>query len=319
MANSKKTTTVEEPEGTPEPEQRKGWNTSRVFWGLLLVLVGLLLLLDNFGVLEVQYESLWQLWPLLIVIWGVSLLNIKGTWWGIVSAILMLASFALLALTAVGTVPLNMEEDGLQSQQIERTSNAIERLDVNVETGAGKLFIDSRDSDVPVEAELRSDSMALNVDSRNDGSTQIVDVSTEGRRIWWFGNFRNDLDVQLTRQLPVDLRVKVGASDLDADVSEVMLERLVVDLGASSGVVKLGDRVDSMNVTVKAGASSLTIKVPKDSGVSVSLDKGVSSQALDGLQDKGNGLYETDGFESASKKITIQGDIGATSFTLERY
>ncbi|NCU38627.1 hypothetical protein EOL96_06260 [Candidatus Saccharibacteria bacterium] len=319
MANSKKTTTVEEAESAPKPVQHKGWNTSRVFWGLLLVLVGLLLLLDNFGVLEVQYENLWQLWPLLIVVWGVSLLNIKGTWWGIVSAILMLASFALLALTAVGTVPLRMEEDGLQSQQVEKTSSTTERLDVNLETGAGKLFIGSRDSDVPVEAVLRSDSMALNVDSRNDGNTQIVDVSTEGRRMWWFGNFRNDLDVQLTRLLPVDLQVKVGASDLDADVSEVMLERLVVDLGASSGVVKLGDRVDTIDVTVKAGASSLTLQVPEDSGVSVKLDKGVSSQTLDGLQDKGNGVYETDGFADASKKIVIQGDIGATSFTLERY
>lgn len=53
--------------------------------------------------------------------------------------------------------------------------------------------------------------------------------------------------------------------------------------------------------------------------MSVKLDKGVSSQNIDGLQDKGDGLYETADFNSASKKITIRGDLGAASFTLERY
>lgn len=319
MVNPKKTTPVEKVETTSDSQRYKGWDMSRIFWGLLLILVGLLVLLDNLGVVNIRYENLWQLWPLLIVIWGVSLLNIKGTWWSIVSAFLMIGSLGLLAWAAIGTTPLGEVKNSVQSQRAEKTSSTIERLDVSVEAGAGNIIIGSHESDIPVEAVLRSNFATLDVDSRNDGTTQKVDVSIEGRRMQWGGNFRNELDIQLARKLSVYLKVKTGASDLDADLSKVMLERLDIDLGANSSVVTLGNLVDLVDVNLSAGASSVTLRVPKDSGVSVRLDKGVSSQDLDGLQDKGDGLYETAGFNTASKKITIRGDIGVTSFSLERY
>lgn len=319
MANSKKTAPVEEAEVVSNTERYKGWDMSRIFWGLLLVLAGFLLLLDNLNVVQVHYENLWAFWPLLIVGWGVSLLNIKGTWWSVVSVILLIGSLGLIAWAAIGTVPLQELEDGVQTQRIEKTSDTIERLDATVKAGAGKVIVSSRESDVPIEAVLRRNFATLAVDSRSDGTTQKVDVSVDGHRMWWGGGFRNDLDVQLARNLPVYLKIETGASDLDADLSQVMLERLNIDLGANSSVVTLGNLVDLVDVQLNSGASSVTLRVPKDSGVSVKLNKGVSSQNLDGLQDKGDGLYETVGFETASKKINIRGGIGATSFTLERY
>ncbi|NCU38304.1 hypothetical protein EOL96_04590 [Candidatus Saccharibacteria bacterium] len=319
MSNPKNTTPVEKEEATSNPQRYKGWDMSRIFWGLLLILVGLLLLLDNLNIVEVHYENLWQLWPLLIVGWGVSLLNIKGSWWSIVSAFLMIASLGLLAWAAIGAGPFQEGTYSSQSQRIEKINTTVEQLDVTVNAGAGNLVIGSHESSVPVEAVLRSDFATLDFDSSADGATQKVNVSIAGNRTWWVGSFRNELDVQLSKQLPVNLKVKTGASDLNADLSQLKLERLDIDLAASNSVVTLGDFVDMLDVKLSASASSVTLRVPKQSGVSVKLDKGVSSQDLDNLQDKGDGLYETDGFKVASKKITIRGNLGATSFTLERY
>lgn len=318
MTNSKKVT--DEDEGAESPTRRyRGWDMSRVFWGLVLVLVGLLLLLDNFGVVDVSFGNIWQLWPLLIVLWGVSLLNIKGSWWTIVSAVLLIASLGLIAWAAVGTVPTRDVESRVQSQRIDRGSGEIDKLEVTVKSGAGKLQIGSRDAEEPVEAVLRSGFTSLNVDSQTDDSTQRIEVSASGDRVWWTGGVRNDLDVWLTRRLPVDLNIHTGASDLDADLSDVMLKKLDIDLGASSGLVTLGDLVDLVDVQLSAGASSVTLRVPRDSGVSVQLDKGLSSQDIGDLQDKGDGVYESADFDSASKKIIVRGDIGVTSFRLERY
>ncbi|NCS83278.1 hypothetical protein GW746_02575, partial [Candidatus Saccharibacteria bacterium] len=311
MASAKKTASVEKDETTSNPKRYRGWDMSRIFWGLLLVLVGVLALLDNLNVVEVHYGNLWQLWPLLIVGWGVSLLNIKGTLWSIVSALLMLGSLGLVAWTATGMAPFQTGDNSVQTQRIEKTGSTVNRLDVTVEAGAGNITIGSHESEAPVEAVLDSDFATLDVDSRIDGNTQKVDVSMDGNRMWWSGHFRNDLDVTLAKQLPVFLNVKTGASDLNANLSKVMLERLDMNLGANSSDVTLGDLVDRVEVSVSAGASSITLRAPKDSGVSVKLDKGVSSQDLDGLQDKGSGFYETDGFDTASKKIIVRGDLGA--------
>lgn len=318
MANVKKAREVEETEEKTLTGRYKGWDMSRIFWGMLLVIIGLLILLDNLNIVEVHFDNLWAYWPLLIVGWGVSLLNIKGTWWSLVSALLLIGSLGLLAWAAVGMVPVRQVDDGVQSRQVD-TGDKIERLDVTVKAGAGNLRIDSRDSDVPVEAVLRSNFTTLKVGSRIDDGTQKVDVSAEGSRVWWIGSLRNDLDLHLTRQLPVYLSVDTGASDLDADLSGVKLERLDIDAGANSSLITLGDLVDLVEVQISAGASSLTFRVPQDSGVSVNLDKGLSSQDLAGLEDKGGGLYETVDYDSATKKIAIRGDIGVTSFTLERY
>lgn len=319
MANSKKTIPVEKAEVTSDAQRYKGWDMSRIFWGLLLALVGLLVLLDNLGVVEVRYENLWQLWPLLIVGWGVSLLNVRGAWWSVVSALLIAGTLGLLVWAAVGAEPFQETENSTQSQQVDKTTGAVGLLDVNVKAGAGNILIGPGESDAPIKAVLRSDFATLNVDSQSDGSTQKVNVSTEGSRTWWDGSLRNELDIELARQLPIYLKVETGASDLEADMSKLRLERLDLNLGANSSIVTIGNLVDLVDVKLSAGASSITLRVPKDSGVSVKLDKGVSSQDLDGLQDKGDGLYETADFSAASKKITIRGDLGAASFTLERY
>ena len=296
MANSKKTMPAEKAEVTLSPQRYKRWDMSRIFWGLLLALVGSLMLLDNLGVVKVRYENLWQLWPLLIVGWGVSLLNIKGTWWSIVSALMIFASLGLLVWAAIGAVPFQAADTGTQSQQIEKTTGTAGLLDVTVEAGAGNILIGPGDFDTPIKAALRSDIATLNVGSQNDGSTQKVKVSIEGDRTRLNGSFRNELDVRLSRQLPVYLKVETGASELEADLSKLRLERLDLNLGANSSVVSLGSLVNLVDVKLSAGASSVTLRVPKDSGVSVKLDKGVSSQNLDDLQDKGDGLYETAGF-----------------------
>lgn len=324
MARAKKTekTATAEPVQVEESKRRyTGWDMSRIFWGLLLILVGVFVLLDNLNVIEVQYQNIWQLWPLLIVGWGVSLLNIKGTLWSILSAVLMLGIIGLLAWVAIDGGPFEQQQSrsDAQTQQVARESDAIKNVDVAVRAGAGKLKIDSQSNDTPVLAKLYSDFTELDVDSKVDGTTQRVDLTTSGSRMWWSGSFRNDLDITLTRNLPLNLNVRAGAADVDADVSQVVLERFDLDVGASSSVVTLGNRVDELDVRLNAGASSVTFRVPKDSGVRVELDKGISSQNLDGLTEVGEGRYETADYATAAKKISIRGDIGATSFELERY
>ncbi len=47
---------------------------STLFWGILLVLIGGLFLLNNLGVLDVNWDTIWRLWPMILVFWGLSIL-----------------------------------------------------------------------------------------------------------------------------------------------------------------------------------------------------------------------------------------------------
>jgi uncharacterized membrane protein len=46
---------------------------SNFVWGIVLVILGLIFLLENFG-LDI-FEHVWKLWPLVLIIWGWSKLR----------------------------------------------------------------------------------------------------------------------------------------------------------------------------------------------------------------------------------------------------
>jgi len=86
----------------PNNHKDSGLNIGRIFWGLLLVLLGSLLIIDNFGFVSINWFDLWRLWPLAIVAAGLSILSVRGIIWKIVSAV-----FAVLSLAAILFVALN--------------------------------------------------------------------------------------------------------------------------------------------------------------------------------------------------------------------
>ena len=71
--------------------------TKHLFWGILFISIGLLWLLDHFMQLFVDWNYLWKLWPVVIILWGASLMimkpGIRGILVGFTAFLLALALF----------------------------------------------------------------------------------------------------------------------------------------------------------------------------------------------------------------------------------
>jgi hypothetical protein len=76
-----------------------------VFWGILLIALGTLFLLDRLDIFEFQWGVLVRLWPLLLILWGVSILPVRNF-------------FKLLLAIAVGVLGIVM-----YGQQVEKYGN----------------------------------------------------------------------------------------------------------------------------------------------------------------------------------------------------
>jgi len=48
--------------------------TSHIFWGLLFIVFGLLVLINNFTNIFMDWGTIWKLWPLVIVLLGLSII-----------------------------------------------------------------------------------------------------------------------------------------------------------------------------------------------------------------------------------------------------
>lgn len=308
---------IQEPVAVKRKSDRD-WNIGAIFWGLLLVAFGGLLLLGNLGIVEVNWSELWRLWPLLIVGAGFSVLATTHWLWKALSMVFIVV--AIFAVIWIGTGQYETGTTGLTSQNVSvDTDRGVMQADVTVRAGASKLTINSDDMSRVLLAKLTSNGLMLQENVSREGMTQKVVLSSDAQRGIWFGPQQNTWDVTVTERLPMKLTIDAGASSIDADLSEVQLTNLSVKAGASSTVITLGSKQADLNVDIDSGASSTVLRIPKDSGVTMSFDGGLSSREFDDLKEISEGEYRSDNYETATNRIIINVDAGVASFKIERY
>lgn len=312
-----------QPENTAKPAGKTAtkWNTGGIFWGLLLILVGTLLLLDNLTIITVNLANVWDLWPVLIIGAGLSLLSLRGWIGGLVSFLAVIALLGLVAFTIVDN-PLYSDVRGSGTQttvQADTAENA-DRLAITIETGAADITLSSSQDQRGVEATQTSNQPSLVKTGETSAATRHIVFSAEpSRTVLLTGAHRNSLAFNLTQSLPVTLTINTGATSIRGDLSQVRLTSLDIDTGASSVDLRLGAVQQRQAVTVDAGASSITLHVPQHVGVRVESDSGLTKTTFEGLDKVSDSIYESSGFDRADRQIVIRADLGLSQFEITRY
>ncbi len=294
------------------------WNGGRLFWGLFLVVIGGLFLVNNFGIASVRFDNLWRLWPLAIILAGLTTISIRHWLWKTIIIVFILLSMATLVWIGLGGVEPNSQTStqSLSSQQI---TYDVKRAEVSIKAGASRLSINSNESDVIAQANLDSSRSKIEQTSRIENNVANISYSMQATENWWRGSSQNSLDISLTRKLPIDLLIDAGASDIRLNLEEVNLNSLNVSAGASSVIVRLGNKALQTKAMIDAGASSVIIRVPRSSGVEIKLDSGLVGASLDDFKEIDKTTYQTANFATAEKTISLQAKVGLASFRVERY
>ncbi len=134
------------------------------------------------------------------------------------------------------------------------------------------------------------------------------------------GALKNDWDLQLTNDVPVDLKVTTGASDTNMNLQGMQLQSLVIETGVGKSTLNLGGTwKESFNVNIEMGVGESTIILPKDVGVEIKSSKGIGSATFNGFISNGKDVYVNDAFEHADVIISVQTElgIGEANFELE--
>lgn len=304
----------------PASKDPWGWLNGSLLWGVFFIFAGLLFLLANLGVVDIEWREAWKLWPVVIIIVGLSIMSLRGWLSALVYGVSAILIASLVWITLTGGLKTAETELIQNDFSISRESDDVKRLDVNIETGASTLDISSHNGDEMVVGKIESRVSDLEASTELDGDVQEVTLSQK-RNVRLFGpGPLNELSVRLNKQLPISLSIDSGASKIEADLSEVMLESLDVDSGASLLELRLGDKHDRTDVKIDTGVSSVTLYVPEDSGVRLTVDSGLSSRDLpDGFKETGKDTYESANYRDAKNKIVINLDMGVSSFKLINY
>jgi hypothetical protein len=133
------------------------------------------------------------------------------------------------------------------------------------------------------------------------------------------GDLKNQVTMKLNPNPLWDLKVDVGAANIDLDLSAFKVGKLDINGGASSINIRLGNLYDDCKLKINSGASSILIRIPEEFACEVNTSTVLSSKDLQGFNKVSGGTYVTPDFSDKTKNIVIEVEAAVSSLTVERY
>jgi hypothetical protein len=129
------------------------------------------------------------------------------------------------------------------------------------------------------------------------------------------GNAKYQWDVRLPDDIPVDLKVALGAGEAKLNAGSMSLRSVEVQMGAGRVDMDLrGNPVRNYDVRIRGGVGEAIVRLPKDVGIYATASGGLGSINVTGLRKVGD-HWINDAYERARRQIhvDVQGGIGEIS------
>ena len=287
---------------------------------LLLLSAGVLLLLNNLGLLPWSiWRDLWPFWPLLLIFLGLeAFVTGRVAWGGLVLTILLVAVAGIaLGASAFGdhwraaTAP-----SGPPAATMRQPIEGATRASVRVDYGAGALTVSPLDQPGLLAGGELYGHRASGIDARYSVTDGVGSLRLAPGKPGDGGAFGR-LDLRLTREIPLDLRFSVGATDATLDLRELRVSSVRLETGASR-VALLLPATGQPDVRIEGGAANIEVTVPEGMEARIVTTDGPSAVEVDERRfvRDGNG-YRTAGFDGAANRATISLSVGAARVSIQ--
>lgn len=304
--------------------------SKNVIWGLVLVLIGVLFILKNLEIIYFSWYSIWKLWPLALVMIGVTILPIKDGFKIALAVIVLVATVIILisfpnyhnwddnwSFNTPGQKSEDKEPLDIDQRIFEAYDTTIIEADLIFDAAAGNFRIDETTEDL-FEFEREGNLGRYTYSIKDLGEKREIRIELEEGHISK-GDFKNRVTMKLNPNPVWDMKVNVGAASIDLDLSSFKIRKLDIDGGASSINIRLGNLQSESKLKINSGASSINIKVPEEFGCEVNTSTVLSSKDLPGFNKVSGGTYVTPDFSDKTKNIIIEVEAAVSSLNVERY
>lgn len=312
-------------------------NNKNVFWGVILVVIGAVFIFNNLGWFDFSFKALFDMWPALLIIWGISMLPIKSGLKTILSIVTVLLAFGISTTHDYSdhwTSRLNrhvkirnIDWDDKNNKNDDRTElytytftedydSSIETAVLNMDIAAGKFYIDeSTENLIAFESENNFGQYKREV-MKNGSTTEIyITLDQEGRI--HTGTNKNRASIKLNPEPTWEMKLDVGAADFNCDLRDFKVGLIDIDGGASAIKIKIGDKQLETNIKIESGASAVKIYIPENAGCELISNTFLSDLGLDGFIKNGK-TYRTPNFEESTQKIYIEMDAAVSALDVIR-
>lgn len=228
----------------------------------------------------------------------------------------------LVGTTIVVTTGCNMFTNGkVKEDSISIEKDKAKALDIELDLGAGEMTV-SKGANDWVEGSVKYNHKHLKpkVTYDRNGSKGKVKIEQAKNKLpnMKLGKFKNEWNLELSDNIPMDLEVNAGASKTDLDLKGLNLKSLDIENGVGELKVDLGgDWKHSFDTKIETGVGKTTIILPSDIGVKIKSNKGIGKANVVDFISKGNGVYVNEAYENAKETLTVDMDMGVGEVTFK--
>jgi hypothetical protein len=301
-----------------------------IFWGILLLTIGVLFLFRNLDIFSFSIRSLLRLWPLIIVFWGIAILPVKQ---GIKLILIVLA--VLLGVLILAFSPhqdyrwfewrndsdynyRDSDDEEINDRQdfSELFDSTVTNAKLDLDAVAGKFYIKNPTRKL-FEFDNEGSAEPYDIKTSLNDSTAIIHI--KHKQAIQSHDLDNTAQLSLNPGPAWNLNINVGAAELEMDLNPFNVERIDIDGGASKIKLKLGSKSELTKVNINAGASGINIRIPYESACELRTNTVLSARNIDGFNKISGGLYQTPNFTDSVHQIIIEIDAAVSSLEVRRY
>ncbi|MDP9077890.1 MAG: DUF5668 domain-containing protein [Bacteroidota bacterium] len=323
----------------------------KIIPGLILVLIGAAILLNNYGYLHFHFYNIIHLWPIFLVIAGVNLVfaHNRTIWATIAKISVVVVGVGLLLFGDFGDrynfwprhgnfsyhnddndndSSNNDNNDDDDNNDDFRTTGkgtfntpynpGIKLARLNV-SGGGTAYNLSDTTNQLFSAYTNETNGRYNFTTNKADSVFDVNFKMADHKTLNFDSDKNKVEMRLNPTPIWDINVETGAASVEFDLTKFKVRNLKIHGGAASFNVKLGQPLLVTDVEISTGVSGVDVSIPENAACSIETDSGLSGNDFEGFNKTRDNNYETPNFAAAKNKIHIHISGGLSGFNVSRY
>jgi hypothetical protein len=289
-----------------------------VFGPFLFIGLGIVLLLQQLGMIQWSvWDVAFRFWPLLVIAVGVDILVARRSFVGAVAGLIVLLALLLGGIYLMGPGPSRGND--LATDKVGYALEKAAAAEYDFTSDAGKIRIGplAATSESLIEGTFgRTVSGSVTAERKQNDGKAVVSIRTEWPRAYVFSRGDEFLwDLKLARTVSSDVRLTLGAGEIDANLKDLRPTAVDVKIGAGSLSLILPPGGD-VTVNVSVGVGSVTITLPEGAPVSVECTTGIGNCNLPNGSGFWNRSYTSPEFDAATCHIRITVSMGVGEATV---
>jgi hypothetical protein len=288
-------------------------NTGSWIGGIILIAFGVIFLLKTLGVIQISiWEGFKTFWPIGLILMGIALI-MRMRWLAFTFFVITVIAGGLYAADRISFGENMVTREMIQNIPLEKE---VKDADIRISYGAGEFEIGPGDSTDLVKNIVRTADLQNPVlEYKKTGTEADVTIKRAAGAAFWNGK-KDSWNVLLSPDVIYSVNLDYGASNAKVDMNGLRIKNLEINNGASDTEIIFGNYPTKANI--QTGASSVSIKFPKDAGVIVRIDSGLVTKNFDGLKKRGES-YISDSYDPDKQNIEVSIDAGASDISTKFY